>query len=218
MGGGFFDSSDLPPPPIPPPAVLKSPTHPSKAALEGRGVISPKAGESRDKRGGTGVCRPREGSDTRTSSSERKDAQERQKALGGKGNKHEGTTATKARQHAGRHKTRVIHHCCHFSLPQESQRPISLFSVPRRGHPALQPTPVPYRQQSQGPKFLQLHVLQGFRGPAERGGRPQEPGRHWPQHNGSLPARRRRAGGTKDLHAPKMPSRNSKRSFLNSEK
>ncbi|XP_029699238.1 roundabout homolog 1 isoform X4 [Takifugu rubripes] len=93
-------SEDLPPPPIPPPAVLKSPTHPSKAALEGRGVISPKAGESRDKRGGTGVCRPREGSDTRTSSSERKDAQERQKTHGGKGNKHEGTAATKARQRA----------------------------------------------------------------------------------------------------------------------
>ncbi|XP_042342142.1 roundabout homolog 1 isoform X3 [Plectropomus leopardus] len=96
-------NEDLPPPPIPPPAVLKSPTHPSKAGLEGRGVISPKAGEAgRDKRGGTGGYRPREGSDTRTSSSERKDAQERQKtAHGGKGNKHEGSTASKARQHAG---------------------------------------------------------------------------------------------------------------------
>ncbi|KAM7412828.1 hypothetical protein PAMA_020286 [Pampus argenteus] len=95
-------NEDLPPPPIPPPAVLKSPTHPSKAALEGRGVISPKAGEGRDKRGGTGGCRPREGSDPRTSSSERKEAQERQKtAHGGKGNKHEGITANKARQHAG---------------------------------------------------------------------------------------------------------------------
>lgn len=102
--------SDLPPPPIPPPAVLKSPTHPSKAALEGRGVISPKAGESRDKRGGTGICRPREGSDTRTSSSERKDVQERQKAHGGKGNKHEGATAAKARQHAGRRRARLIRH------------------------------------------------------------------------------------------------------------
>ncbi|XP_073347126.1 roundabout homolog 1 isoform X3 [Pagrus major] len=95
-------NEDLPPPPIPPPAVLKSPTHPSKAALEGRGVISPKAGEGRDKRGGTGSYRPREGSDPRTSSSERKDAQERQKTgHGGKGNKHEGSTANKARQHAG---------------------------------------------------------------------------------------------------------------------
>uniref|UniRef100_A0A671YK09 Roundabout guidance receptor 1 n=1 Tax=Sparus aurata TaxID=8175 RepID=A0A671YK09_SPAAU len=95
-------NEDLPPPPIPPPAVLKSPTHPSKAALEGRGVISPKAGEGRDKRGGTGSYRPREGSDPRTSSSERRDAQERQKTgHGGKGNKHEGSTANKARQHAG---------------------------------------------------------------------------------------------------------------------
>uniref|UniRef100_A0A667WTZ1 Roundabout guidance receptor 1 n=1 Tax=Myripristis murdjan TaxID=586833 RepID=A0A667WTZ1_9TELE len=93
-------NEDLPPPPIPPPAVLKSPTHPSKAALEGRGVISPKASEGRDKRGGSGGYRPREGSDPRTSSSERRDAQERQKtAHGGKGNKHEGSTANKARQH-----------------------------------------------------------------------------------------------------------------------
>ncbi|XP_041659234.1 roundabout homolog 1 isoform X2 [Cheilinus undulatus] len=95
-------NEDLPPPPIPPPAVLKSPTHPSKTALEGRGVISPKTGEGRDKRGGTGSYRPRDGSDTRTSSSERKDVQERQKtAHGGKGNKHEGSIANKARQHAG---------------------------------------------------------------------------------------------------------------------
>uniref|UniRef100_A0A8C9YBX0 Roundabout guidance receptor 1 n=1 Tax=Sander lucioperca TaxID=283035 RepID=A0A8C9YBX0_SANLU len=63
-------NEDLPPPPIPPPAVLKSPTHPSKAVLEGRGVISPKASEGRDKRGGTGGYRPREGSDPRTSSTE----------------------------------------------------------------------------------------------------------------------------------------------------
>ncbi|XP_078140314.1 roundabout homolog 1 [Centroberyx gerrardi] len=95
-------NEDLPPPPIPPPAVLKSPTHPSKAALEGRGVISPKGSEGRDKRGGSGGYRPREGSDPRTSSSERRDAQERQKtAHGGKGSKHEGSTANKARQHPG---------------------------------------------------------------------------------------------------------------------
>ncbi|XP_071380763.1 roundabout homolog 1 [Centroberyx affinis] len=95
-------NEDLPPPPIPPPAVLKSPTHPSKAALEGRGVISPKGSEGRDKRGGSGGYRPREGSDPRTSSSERRDAQERQKAAhGGKGSKHEGSTANKARQHPG---------------------------------------------------------------------------------------------------------------------
>ncbi|KAM4589561.1 roundabout homolog 1 isoform 6-T6 [Fundulus diaphanus] len=93
-------ASDLPPPPIPPPAVLKSPTHPSKPALEGRGVISPKAGEGRDKRGGG--YRPQEGSDPRTSSSERKDAQDRQKtAHGGKGNKPESSAANKARQNTG---------------------------------------------------------------------------------------------------------------------
>lgn len=96
-------SPDLPPPPIPPPAVLKSPTHPSKVALEGRGVISPKAGEGRDKKGGTGVYRPRDGSDHRTSSSERKDTQEKQRTThGGKGNKHEGSAIIKARQHAGK--------------------------------------------------------------------------------------------------------------------
>ncbi|XP_068172990.1 roundabout homolog 1 isoform X2 [Antennarius striatus] len=94
-------NEDLPPPPIPPPAVLKSPTHPAKAALEGRGVISPKPGEGRDKRGGAGSHRPREGSDPRTSSSERKEVQERQKtAHGGKGNKHGGSMTNKARQHA----------------------------------------------------------------------------------------------------------------------
>ncbi|XP_047246912.1 roundabout homolog 1 isoform X1 [Girardinichthys multiradiatus] len=93
-------NEDLPPPPIPPPAVLKSPTHPSKAALEGRGVISPKPGEGRDKRGGG--YRPQEGSDPRTSSSERKDAQDRQKtAHGGRGNKLESSTASKARQNTG---------------------------------------------------------------------------------------------------------------------
>ncbi|XP_075892557.1 roundabout homolog 1 isoform X2 [Nelusetta ayraudi] len=94
-------AEDLPPPPIPPPAVLKSPTHPAKVALEGRGVISPKAVEGRDKKGGGGVYRPREGSDHRTSSSERKDTQEKQRTtLGGKGNKHEAGGVIKARQHA----------------------------------------------------------------------------------------------------------------------
>ncbi|KAA8594156.1 hypothetical protein FQN60_004990, partial [Etheostoma spectabile] len=98
----FLTFSDLPPPPVPPPAVLKSPTHPSKVVPEGRGAISPKAGEGRDKRGGTGGHRPREGSDPRTASTERKDAQERQKtAHGVKANKHEGSAASKARQHAG---------------------------------------------------------------------------------------------------------------------
>uniref|UniRef100_A0A3Q2YH83 Roundabout guidance receptor 1 n=1 Tax=Hippocampus comes TaxID=109280 RepID=A0A3Q2YH83_HIPCM len=72
-------SEDLPPPPIPPPAVLKSPTHPSKVGLEGRGVVSPK---STDKRGAAVAAgfRPKEGSDPRTSSAERREAQERQKA------------------------------------------------------------------------------------------------------------------------------------------
>lgn len=103
---GFENSSvsppDLPPPPVPPPAVLKSPTHPAKVGLECRGVISPKAVEGRDKKGGGGAYRPREGSDHRTSSSERKDTQEKQRTtLGGKGNKHEAGGAIKIRQHAG---------------------------------------------------------------------------------------------------------------------
>nr|XP_061797585.1 roundabout homolog 1-like [Nerophis lumbriciformis] len=80
-------NEDLPPPPIPPPAVLKSPTHPSKVSLEGRGVVSPKSGDGRDKRGaaGAGGYRPKDGSDPRTSSSERREAQERQKVHGSKG-------------------------------------------------------------------------------------------------------------------------------------
>ncbi|KAL0973421.1 hypothetical protein UPYG_G00203360 [Umbra pygmaea] len=96
---------DLPPPPIPPPAALKSPSHPSKSALEGRGIMSPKAGEGRDRRGGSGGgYRQREGSDPRTSSSERRENQERPKtSRGGKGNsKQEGGSAhTKARPHPG---------------------------------------------------------------------------------------------------------------------
>ncbi|XP_034147547.1 roundabout homolog 1 isoform X1 [Esox lucius] len=95
---------DLPPPPIPPPAALKSPTHPSKTALEGRGVLSPKAGEGRERRGGSGGgYRPREGSDTRTSSSERREDQDRPKtSRGGKGSKYEGSSGnSKARQHPG---------------------------------------------------------------------------------------------------------------------
>uniref|UniRef100_A0A8C7Z8K6 Roundabout, axon guidance receptor, homolog 1 (Drosophila) n=1 Tax=Oryzias sinensis TaxID=183150 RepID=A0A8C7Z8K6_9TELE len=95
-------SEDLPPPPIPPPAVLKSPTHPSKAALEGRGIISPKAGDVRDKRRGPGGYRPQESFETRPSSSERKDGQDRQKsALGGKGSKTESGSGIKSRQHPG---------------------------------------------------------------------------------------------------------------------
>lgn len=111
-------SPDLPPPPIPPPAVLKSPTHPSKVALEGRGVISPKAGEGRDKKVGTGVYRPRDGSDHRTSSSERKDTQEKQRTThGGKGNKHEGSAIIKARHHAGKEQVKKsLNTVCHAFL------------------------------------------------------------------------------------------------------
>ncbi|XP_052323959.1 roundabout homolog 1 isoform X2 [Oncorhynchus keta] len=95
-------AEDLPPPPIPPPAGLKSPTHPSKTALEARGMMSPKAGEGRDRRGDSGGgYRPREGSDPRTSSSERRETQDRQKIpRAGKGNKQEGGS-TKARQQPG---------------------------------------------------------------------------------------------------------------------
>ncbi|KAK7882264.1 hypothetical protein WMY93_028438 [Mugilogobius chulae] len=46
-------NEDLPPPPVPPPAVLKSPTHPSKASMEGRGVVSPKAGTREEARAAT---------------------------------------------------------------------------------------------------------------------------------------------------------------------
>ncbi|XP_060753757.1 roundabout homolog 1 isoform X3 [Neoarius graeffei] len=67
-------TDDLPPPPIPPPAMLKSPTHPAKAAAEtGRRSSSAESRDKRDKK-------PRDASDTKTSSSERRDAQERQKA------------------------------------------------------------------------------------------------------------------------------------------
>ncbi|XP_054650906.1 roundabout homolog 1 isoform X9 [Dunckerocampus dactyliophorus] len=92
-------NEDLPPPPIPPPAVLKSPTHPSKVGLESRGVVSPKGGKPGG--GAASSYRPKEGSDPRTSSSERKEAQERHKAPGAKGNKHDGGGAAKGRQQAG---------------------------------------------------------------------------------------------------------------------
>ncbi|XP_053095771.1 roundabout homolog 1 isoform X7 [Pangasianodon hypophthalmus] len=67
-------TDDLPPPPIPPPAMLKSPTHPAKAAAEtGRRSSSAESRDKRDKK-------LRDASDTRTSSSERREAQERQRA------------------------------------------------------------------------------------------------------------------------------------------
>lgn len=71
----FFPShTDLPPPPIPPPAMLKSPTHPAKAAAEtGKRSSSAESREKKDKK-------PRDASDTKTSSSECRDAQERQRA------------------------------------------------------------------------------------------------------------------------------------------
>ncbi|KAL2096076.1 hypothetical protein ACEWY4_008224 [Coilia grayii] len=96
-------TDDLPPPPIPPPAALKSPTHPSKAGLDGRGGLPPKGGSSGEKRaggggggGGGGGYRTRDGSDTRTSSAERHESQERQKAQRGGGK-----AASKAQQLQG---------------------------------------------------------------------------------------------------------------------
>ncbi|XP_047676568.1 roundabout homolog 1 isoform X8 [Tachysurus fulvidraco] len=80
-------TDDLPPPPIPPPAMLKSPTHPAKAAAEtGRRSSSAESRDKRDKK-------PRDATDTRTSSSERREAQERQRAQRtGKSNKPEPST------------------------------------------------------------------------------------------------------------------------------
>ncbi|XP_048836685.1 roundabout homolog 1 isoform X2 [Brienomyrus brachyistius] len=82
---------ELPPPPIPPPASLKSPTHPSKSALEGWA-------ESRDVEG----RRAPPGGYPRTSSAERREVQERLKASrGSKGGRQEGPPSTKGRQQAG---------------------------------------------------------------------------------------------------------------------
>lgn len=86
--------------------------------------------------------------------------------------------------------------CVAFVFKQVS---ISLFFFPVsrcRGHSALQPTTVPHSQQPPRPKLLQLHVLQGLGGQAERRRRPQEPCRHGPHHHGGLPTRRWGAGGT----------------------
>lgn len=85
-------NEDLPPPPIPPPAVLKSPTHPSRAAVEGRGVVSPKAGEKRGVTGGG--YRPRDGSGQRSGSTERREAQEKAVSHGGRGNKNRQRTGS----------------------------------------------------------------------------------------------------------------------------
>lgn len=98
----------------------------------------------------------------------------------------------------GRQHREGIFHCCVLCVNLKSQFPKLLLFAPRlRGHSALQPTTVPHSQQPPGPELLQLHVLQGLRRAAERGGRPQEPCRHGPQHHGGLSTRRWRARGTK---------------------
>uniref|UniRef100_A0A671QAH6 Roundabout homolog 1-like n=1 Tax=Sinocyclocheilus anshuiensis TaxID=1608454 RepID=A0A671QAH6_9TELE len=98
-------SEDLPPPPIPPPAMLKSPTHPAKTIPEGpRGAMSPRSSsaDGKDKRTGSGGPRPRDGSDTRTSSSERREGQDVKKGQRtGKSNKQDAGAGHKSRQHPG---------------------------------------------------------------------------------------------------------------------
>uniref|UniRef100_A0A671P110 Roundabout homolog 1-like n=1 Tax=Sinocyclocheilus anshuiensis TaxID=1608454 RepID=A0A671P110_9TELE len=98
-------SEDLPPPPIPPPAMLKSPTHPAKTIPEGpRGAMSPRSSsaDGKDKRTGSGGPRPRDGSDTRTSSSERREGQDVQKGQRtGKSSKQDAGASHKSRQHPG---------------------------------------------------------------------------------------------------------------------
>ncbi|XP_068069565.2 roundabout homolog 1 isoform X10 [Danio rerio] len=96
-------TEDLPPPPIPPPAMLKSPTHPAKTIPEGpRGAMSPRSSsaDGKDRRTGAGGPRVRDGSDTRTSSSERRDGQDVQRGQRtGKNSKQD--EAVKSRQHPG---------------------------------------------------------------------------------------------------------------------
>nr|XP_057936073.1 roundabout homolog 1 isoform X6 [Doryrhamphus excisus] len=124
-------NEDLPPPPIPPPAVLKSPTHPSKVGLESRGVVSPKGGRPG---GGAGSYRPKEGSDPRTSSSERKEAQERHKAPGAKGNKHDGgATGPKGRQQAAGPEDILPYSRPQFPVVNSPRDPSSSSSMSSRG-------------------------------------------------------------------------------------
>ncbi|XP_056329854.1 roundabout homolog 1 isoform X5 [Danio aesculapii] len=96
-------TEDLPPPPIPPPAMLKSPTHPAKTIPEGpRGAMSPRSSsaDGKDRRTGAGGPRVRDGSDTRTSSSERRDGQDVPRGQRtGKNSKQD--AAVKSRQHPG---------------------------------------------------------------------------------------------------------------------
>ncbi|MGH0162867.1 UNVERIFIED_CONTAM: hypothetical protein FKN15_043762 [Acipenser sinensis] len=99
-------TEDLPPPPLPPPAI-KSPTHLTKSLLEGRPMMSSKLASaeqrgdrSAERRGGN---YPRQHSDGRTSSTECRVSQERQresKSRGSRAARHEGTPG-KARQHPG---------------------------------------------------------------------------------------------------------------------
>uniref|UniRef100_A0A8C1LD81 Roundabout, axon guidance receptor, homolog 1 (Drosophila) n=1 Tax=Cyprinus carpio TaxID=7962 RepID=A0A8C1LD81_CYPCA len=95
----------LPPPPIPPPAMLKSPTHPAKTIPEGpRGAMAPRSSsaDGKDKRTGSGGPRPRDGSDNRTSSSERREGQDLQKGQRtGKSSKQDASAGHKSRQHPG---------------------------------------------------------------------------------------------------------------------
>uniref|UniRef100_A0A8C2FA90 Roundabout, axon guidance receptor, homolog 1 (Drosophila) n=1 Tax=Cyprinus carpio TaxID=7962 RepID=A0A8C2FA90_CYPCA len=96
-------TEDLPPPPIPPPAMLKSPTHPAKTIPEGpRGAMAPRSSsaDGKDKRTGSGGPRPRDGSDNRTSSSERREGQDVQKGQRtGKSSKQDAGAGHKSRQH-----------------------------------------------------------------------------------------------------------------------
>ncbi|XP_072547703.1 roundabout homolog 1 isoform X6 [Salminus brasiliensis] len=96
-------TDDLPPPPIPPPAMLKSPTHPGKAAPDGGlGALPPRSSsaEGRERRAASGGPKSRDACDTRTSSSERREGQDRQRVQrAGKGSKQEPTGGSKARHH-----------------------------------------------------------------------------------------------------------------------
>ncbi|KAF4086358.1 hypothetical protein AMELA_G00105580 [Ameiurus melas] len=121
-------TDDLPPPPIPPPAMLKSPTHPAKAAAEtGRRSSSAESRDKRDKK-------PRDASDTRTSSSERRERQERQRAQrAGKSSKPEPSAG---RQHPGTTEDIVPYSRPSFPAvhsPRGEREPSSSSSMSSRG-------------------------------------------------------------------------------------
>lgn len=92
--------------------MLKSPTHPAKTIPEGpRGAMSPRSSsaDGKDRRTGSGGPRPRDGSDTRTSSSERREGQDIQRGQRtGKSSKQDASAAPKSRQHPGT----ALHSCC----------------------------------------------------------------------------------------------------------